>query len=104
MTPDDYIHLLEKAAASKFGLALEVGQGQNTLPPSFPLQQFRRRLYYARENARKAGNRSFDDLSMLLRPDGEVWIVKRQCIRNAIRKLREYCPNIIILGFDFIAS
>ena len=69
MTASDYRSLLEEAIDSEWGLRMSVGD-------SLRARAIRRRLYLARERARRLGDRSFDGLSFLLRQSGEVWIVR----------------------------
>lgn len=70
MTADDYLKLLELAVASTYGLRL-------CLEGWTPAHLVRRRLYVARDRARAQGDRSFDSLSIVLHPTGELWIIRR---------------------------
>jgi hypothetical protein len=77
MKPEDYDALLKQARDSRYGIRLAM-QGFT------PGARVRRRLYSARDRARKRGDRSFDCLSVIFRSLGEifggpgdVWIVRR---------------------------
>lgn len=71
MTRSDYIGLLNAAMASVCGLVLAATDNSDAL-------RIQRCLYRAREHARKAGSTQFDQLSFLLRPGCEVWILRRE--------------------------
>ena len=86
MKPEDYTQLLEQAVASEYGITLHVGTDELTLPLSYPQQRIRRQLYEARDRARRAGNHSFDGLSIITRmEEGQVWIIKREFVQNPPR-------------------
>lgn len=77
MKREDYDALLQRALDSPYGLHLAM-QGWT------PGRKFRRRLYSARDRARKRGDHSFDCLSIIFAhpgeifdEPGEVWIVRR---------------------------
>ena len=71
MISSDYLKFLDQAIQSPCGVALEVSDARDA-------RRIRRRLYAARDKARAEGNGSYNDLSVLVRPDYELWIVKRQ--------------------------
>ena len=60
----------EAALASESGVALHTG---STGYANF----LRRRFYAERDKLRRRGNSRFDDLSFLVRRNGELWIVPR---------------------------
>ncbi len=70
MTRDDYLALLRRALSTPHGVALEFGDWVKA-------ERARGRLYRLRSALRRAGDDSFDDLSMVMRPYGGLWIVRR---------------------------
>ncbi len=70
MTRDDYHELLRQALSSPHGVALEFGDWVKA-------ERARGRLYRLRSALRRAGDTSFDDLSLVMKPFGGLWIVRR---------------------------
>ena len=70
MTRDDYLALLQRALSTPHGVALEFGDWVKA-------EQARGRLYRLRSALRRAGDTSFDDLSLVMKPFGGLWIVRR---------------------------
>ncbi len=70
MTRDDYLALLRRALSSPHGVALEFGHWTQA-------ERARGRLYRLRSALRRAGDTSFDDLSLVMKPFGGLWIVRR---------------------------
>jgi len=70
MTRDDYLALLRRALSSPHGVALEFGHWTQA-------ERARGRLYRLRNALRRAGDDSFDDLSLVMKPFGGLWIVRR---------------------------
>ena len=70
MTRDDYLVLLRRALSTPHGVALQFGD-------FYEAEQARGRLYRLRSTHRQAGDTSFDNLSLVLRPYGGLWIVRR---------------------------
>ena len=70
MTRDDYLALLRQALTSQHGVALEFGDWVKA-------EQARSRIYRLRSALRRAGDNSFDDLSLVMKPFGGLWIVRR---------------------------
>ncbi len=70
MTRDDYLALLQRALSTPHGVALDFDDWVKA-------EQARGRLYRLRSALRRAGDTSFDDLSMVMRPYGGLWIVRR---------------------------
>ena len=81
MKPFDYLELLQQASSSELGLKVHVYAEID----GWSARRVRRRLYQARDQARRRGDRSFDHLSVCLRflrcppafPKWEVWIIRR---------------------------
>ena len=73
MTEDDYRELLQRAARAKYGIKVALANHRIA-------RRLRRRLYHVRDLARKAKDDSFDGLSMIIWPDGQLWIVKREVL------------------------
>jgi hypothetical protein len=80
LLPEDYDALLKQARDSRYGIRLAM-QGFT------PGARVRRRLYSARDRARKRGDKTFDSLSIIftgLTSDifgpSEIWIVRRDCL------------------------
>lgn len=72
MIDDNTPHaLLERAANTDFGIVVSAGN-------DFDARRLRRRLYSARQKLN--ADERLAGLSVLLRPGGEVWIVKRDWI------------------------
>ncbi len=70
MTRDDYLALLRRALSTPHGVALQFGD-------FYEAERARARLYRLRSTRRRDGDTSFDDLSLVLRPYGGLWIVRR---------------------------
>ena len=70
MTRDDYLALLRRARSTPHGVALEFGDWVKA-------EQARRRIYSLRDALRRAGDESFDILSLVMRPHGKLLIVRR---------------------------
>ena len=70
MTSDDYAALLRQALSSPHGVALDFDDWVMA-------ERARGRLYRLRSALRRAGDTSFDDLSLVVRPCGGLWIVRR---------------------------
>ncbi len=70
MTRDDYLALLRRALATPHGIALEFEDWVKA-------ERARSRLYRLRNALRRAGDDSFDSLSLVVKPFGGLWIVRR---------------------------
>ncbi len=70
MTRDDYLALMRRALSTEHGVALEFGN-------FYEAERARRRIYGIRDHLRRAGDDSFDSLSLVMRPGGGLWIVRR---------------------------
>ncbi len=70
MTRDDYLAFLNRALSTPHGVALEFGDWVKA-------ERARGRFYRLRSALRRAGDTSFDDLSLVTRPFGGLWIVRR---------------------------
>ncbi len=70
MTRDQYLALLRQALSARHGVALEFGDFDKA-------ERARGRLYRLRSNLRRAGDHSFDSLSLVAQPCGGLWIVRR---------------------------
>ena len=70
MTRDEYLALLRSALTSPHGVALEFDDWVKA-------ERARGRFYRLRRALRRAGDTSFDDLSLITRPFGGLWIVRR---------------------------
>ncbi len=70
MTRDDYLALLRQALSAPPGVALEFGDWVTA-------ERARGRLYRLRNALRRAGDHSFDSLSLVTKPHGGLWIVRR---------------------------
>lgn len=70
MTRDDYLALLRQALTSPHGVALEFDDWVQA-------ERARGRFYRLRSSLRRAGNTTFDDLSLVIKPYGGLWIVRR---------------------------
>ncbi len=70
MTRDDYLTLLRQALSAPHGVALEFGDWVKA-------ERARGRLYRLRNDLRRAGDDSFDSLSLVTKPYGDLWIVRR---------------------------
>ena len=70
MTRDDYLALLRRALASPHGVALQFGDWVKA-------ERARGRLYRLRSALRRAGDTSFDDLSLVMQPGGDLLILRR---------------------------
>ncbi len=70
MTRADYLTLLRRALATPHGVALEFGDWVKA-------ERARRRIYSLRDTLRRAGDDSFDILSLVMRPHGKLLIVRR---------------------------
>ncbi len=70
MTRNDYLALLRRALSTPHGVALQ-------FEDFYEAERARGRLYRLRSTLRRAGDTSFDDLSLVFRPLGGLWIVRR---------------------------
>ena len=70
MTRNDYEALLRHAVSTPHGIALEFGDYDKA-------ERARRRIYSLRDALRRAGDDSFDILSLVMRPHGKLLIVRR---------------------------
>ncbi len=70
MTRKDYLTLLRQALSTPHGVALEFEDWVKA-------ERARGRLYRLRSALRRAGDDSFDNLSLLIKPFGGLWIVRR---------------------------
>ena len=70
MTRDDYLALLRQALSSPHGVALDFDDWVKA-------ERARGRLYRLRNALRRAGDDSFDSLSLVMKPFGGLWIVRR---------------------------
>ena len=70
MTLDDYLSLLRRALSTPHGVALEFGDWVKA-------ERARGRFYRIRSALRRAGDDSFDILSLLMQPHGRLLIVRR---------------------------
>ncbi len=80
MTRDDYVALLREDLTTPHGIALELGDWVKA-------ERARRRFYSLRDALRRAGDDSFDILSLVMRPHGRLLIVRRD--RLPRRKLED---------------
>ncbi len=70
MTRDGYLGLLRQALSSPNGIALELGD--------YGMAEWARgRLYRLRRILRRTGDTSFDSLSLVMQPNGDLWIIRR---------------------------
>ena len=70
MTRNDYLALLRRALSTPHGVALDFDDWVKA-------ERARGRLYRLRSALRRAGDTSFDSLSLVMRPFGGLWIVRR---------------------------
>ncbi len=70
MTRDDYLALLRQALATPHGVALDFHDWVKA-------ERARRRIYSLRDALRRAGDDSFNDLSLVMQPHGKLLIVRR---------------------------
>ncbi len=70
MIRDEYLALLRQALSTPHGVALEFDDWVQA-------ERARGRLYRLRSNLRRAGDHSFDSLSLVMQPYGDLWIVRR---------------------------
>ena len=70
MTRDDYLTLLRRALSTPHGVALDFDHWTKA-------ERARGRLYRLRSALRRAGDDSFDNLSLVVKPFGGLWIVRR---------------------------
>ena len=70
MTRDDYLALLCQALSSPHGVALDFDDWVQA-------ERARGRIYRLRSALRRAGDTSCDDLSLVMKPFGGLWIVRR---------------------------
>ena len=77
MTRDDYMALLREALSSPHGVALEFGDWVKA-------EQARGRFYRLRSSLRRTGDDSFDDLSLVMKPFGGLWIVRRNRLPRSV--------------------
>ncbi len=77
MTRDDYLVLLRRALSAEHGIALEFGDWVKA-------ERARGRFYHLRSALRRAGDTSFDDLSLVMKPFGGLWIVRRDRLPRCV--------------------
>ncbi len=70
MNRDDYLALLREALSNQHGVALEFEDWVEA-------EQARRRIYSLRDSLRRAGDDSFDILSLVMQPHARLLIVRR---------------------------
>jgi len=70
LTRDDYLTLLRQALTTPHGIALDFDDWVKA-------ERARRRIYSLRDALRRAGDDSFDILSLVMRPHGKLLIVRR---------------------------
>lgn len=70
MTRGDYLALLQRALATPHGIALDFNDWVKA-------ERARRRIYSLRDALRRSGDDSFDNLSLVMKPFGGLWIVRR---------------------------
>ena len=70
MTRNDYIRLLRQSLSNQHGVALEFDDWVQA-------ERARGRFYRLRSALRRAGDTSFDDLSLIMKHFGGLWIVRR---------------------------
>ena len=70
MTRDDYMALLQRALSTPHGVALEFGDWVKA-------ERARGRLYRLRAALRRTGDTSFDNLSLVMQPYGDLLILRR---------------------------
>ncbi len=70
MTRDDYLALLRRAVSTPHGIALDFDDWVKA-------ERARRRIYSLRDALRRAGDDSFDILSLVMWPHGKLLIVRR---------------------------
>ena len=70
MTRDEYLALLRQALSAQHGVALEFGD-------FYMAERARRRIYSLRDAFRRAGDDTFDILSLVMQPHGGLLIVRR---------------------------
>ena len=70
MTRDEYLALLRRALSTQHGVAMEFGDWVKA-------ERARCRFYRIRSALRRTGDTSFDDLSLVMKPFGGLWIVRR---------------------------
>ena len=70
MTRNEYLALLSRALTSPHGIALDFDGWQEA-------ERARRRIYSVRDSRRRAGDDSFDTLSLVQQPEGRLLIVRR---------------------------
>ena len=70
MIRDDYLTLLREALSTPYGVLLEFEDWVQA-------EQARRRIYSLRDSLRRAGDDSFDILSLVMQPYGRLLIVRR---------------------------
>ncbi len=70
MTRADYLALLQRALVTPHGVALVFDDWVKA-------ERARGRLYRLRSALRRAGDNSFDDLSLVMKPFGDLWIIRR---------------------------
>ncbi len=80
MNQDDYLALLRRAIATPYGVELSFDNWVKA-------ERARRRIYSLRDARRRAGDDSFDILSLVMRPHGKLLIVRRD--RLPRRKLED---------------
>ena len=77
MTRDDYLALLRRALSTPHGVALEFDDWVKA-------ERARGRFYRLRSALRRAGDTSFDDLSLVMKPFGGLWIVRRDRLPRCV--------------------
>ncbi len=79
MTRDEYLALLRQALTTPHGVALEFGN-------FYEAERARRRIYGLRDHLRRAGDDTFDSLSLVMKPSGGLWIVRRDKLPRCNRE------------------
>ncbi len=75
MTREDYLALLRQALSYPHGVALQFDDWVQA-------DRARGRFYRLRYALRRAGDHSFDSLSLVTKPYGGLWIVRRDKLRR----------------------
>ena len=69
--------ILQRALGADVGIVLAVADAREA-------RRLRRRLYDLRDRERRAtGSTPYDSISILIRPDGDLWLVNRASIPKA---------------------
>ena len=73
MIREDYLKLMGEALGTEYGIALRIGDPHKAV-------QARRKFYRLRERLRADGDQPFDGLSLLVVPNGDLHILKRNAL------------------------